>query len=137
MYLATHMSTSRDRRVAESFADWDEGGGLLLEIHIKSFSQSNEDVTWISKFPNEKETLLTGNNKFYVTSVTEEASDYGDSRNQHVVLESEVTYRERRGELPNSLEEFEKRMAENVQQGMWSPEDLRGVLEVMRQAEIK
>ena len=67
MYLATHTSTSRDRRVAESFAEWDAGDAMLLEIHTKAVSTGNADVSWVSKFPGEEETLFKGNGYKFMT----------------------------------------------------------------------
>ena len=58
IFLATHTSTSADRTVAEQFA---KGGGVILEM---SDSSGTADVSWISKFPSEREWLRYGGFEF-------------------------------------------------------------------------
>ena len=55
--LTTHTSTSRDRRVAERFMGDD--GGMLVEIRRQQ-RLTAADVSWVSKFPSERETLFRG-----------------------------------------------------------------------------
>ena len=77
IHLATHMSTSRDKSVAESFMG--KEGGMLVEIRG---GYTGRDVSWVSKFPDEHETLFyRGGAGYPVKNVTI------NGKVQNVVLE--------------------------------------------------
>lgn len=122
MWLGTHTSTNQARAVAESFGEWEsEGSALFIEIHAKTVSVANMDVSWISKFTGEEETLFNGNNfKFHVGSVTEEPSDKPD---QYVVLEDDWTHTQSRRQTPKNPADFKKFADELVTQGTMDPEE--------------
>lgn len=129
MYLVTHTSTSRWRRVAESFAEWEtEGGGLLFEIQAETFSACKIDVSWVSKFPGEEETLFAGNShKFHVVSVKDVPSDKPDAPNQHIVLEDENRHIARESTW-KTFADVEKYAMESMEQGVMESEDFYELL---------
>ena len=70
---------SSDRRVVERFMG--DEGGMLVEIRKGGLGR---DVSWVSKFPSERETLFYGGDRgFAVKSVESRGSK------QLVVLEDE------------------------------------------------
>ena len=66
IYLSTFTSTSADRAVAEDFAD---DGGVILEFDKNVRYGLSVDVSWISKFPSEREVLRAVGAPFTVKSV--------------------------------------------------------------------
>ena len=85
IFLATHTSTSEDLLVAEGFADDD---GVILEFD-PSIDVSGEptDVSWISKFPSEREMLRAPGAFFGLALKVKSIEVTGDGQQQHVVLE--------------------------------------------------
>ena len=79
--LATHTSTTDDRAVAAQFAD---GGGVIIEFEDGRGYSAAADVSWISKFPSEREWLRRGDQSF--TTYTVVSSEIVDGQ-QRVVLE--------------------------------------------------
>lgn len=129
LFLATHTSTSCDSDVAKGFAKWHDGDAMLIKIHSTKASSANMDVSWLSKFPGEEETLFNGNGqKFYIKSIEDDASDDPEGPNQIVVLEDEYVHMKRdkaeHGGKPMArLQDWKTIMDEEVEQGMMSPEE--------------
>eukprot|EP01083_Nonionella_stella_P062207 161807_1 len=65
-FLATYMSTSWDKSVAQQFLEMTgDGKGLMIGLESLFKMQKACDVSWISKFPNEKEILFARHHGYF------------------------------------------------------------------------